>query len=135
VKLKQLAIVVLLLGTGSVAMWFLTSKALPLGWVFSNESVRVGDAIAFPGCASAKTIDDSSALKLAVIRAQANLARWKNVTITGTEQSKSNNNESHYSLTVSETAEAYMRPVVIVDRQLAVIDETSQLCVLVTERP
>jgi hypothetical protein len=133
-QFKQLAIVILFLGSGTVAMWFITSKASNLDWWLTDDKVLIGDSIAFPGCALSKSIDDPGAMKKAVIRAQANLVRSKKVSISGAEQSKSSGYANNYSLSVSETAEAYMKPTVVVEKKLVVIDDMSQLCVLVMER-
>lgn len=109
----------------------ITAPALSADWTEAEEGVQVNGQMAFPGCAPARSIVDEKALKIATLRAQANVARSQSKMVSGEEQLLYGKNKDQYKVTIYETNEAYMNKVSIIERKIAPIDGVEQLCVLI----
>lgn len=114
-----------------IGLLCITAPALSADWTEAEEGVQENGQMAFPGCAPAESIVDKKALKIAILRAQANVARSQSNVVSGTEQLLIGKNKDQYKVTIYETNEAYMNKVSIIDRKMAQIDGLEQLCVLI----
>jgi hypothetical protein len=113
-----------------------TAGAEPINWDRAEGGVSVVQGTAYSGCAVAGSIADVRARKVAILRAQANIVRSRHLLVSGVEHAKVNNQEtgSSYSLKVVEESSDFLRQVVVVDEELAMISNVRNLCVLVVEQ-
>jgi hypothetical protein len=124
--MKQLLLIIGLFHLASTA-------ARAEDWTVETRGVHVAQGLGFPGCAPAQSINDVKALKMAMLKAQANMVRSRNTTVSGSEETTTGTKKEQYSLTVYESSESYLKPIMVIDKKLAVIDDVQQLCVLVIE--
>jgi len=102
----------------------------------AERGIPADQAGAFYGCAPAASLADRKARNIALLRAQAALARAKHVTVSGEEHLATGRQmgSGRYSMVVSETSEVFLAPVMVVKEEIMQIDNNvSQLCVLVAE--
>lgn len=105
------------------------------GLPHAERGIPIDQANAFSGCAPAASLADRKARNIALLRAQAALARAKHVTVSGEEHLATGRQigSGRYSMVVSETSEVFLAPVIVVKEEIMQIDNVSQLCVLVAE--
>jgi hypothetical protein len=105
-------------------------------WIRAERGIQFGGSIAFSGCAPAKSISDGGARKIARLRAQANLARSRSVSISGEEHMFTDRQDNaRYDMAVSETTGAFLHPVTVVREIMTQSGTVSELCLLVVENP
>lgn len=130
--MKKLALIVAIGITTAISIAVVTAG--PLDWWNANDGVAIDGATAYPGCAPAASASDQKARKTAILKAQARIARTRNIAVSGEEHGKTQQGEDSYSVKIEETANAYLRPVAVIKELMTNIDGTPQLCVLVVEK-
>lgn len=129
------AITTVLLIGGITAGSFILDIASCVDWVQSERGVPVGNTTAFSGCSPAASISDQLARKSAILRAQANIARTKQLAVSGEEHlTTDQHGDTHYDMTVSESTGAFLHPVSVVNEEITKLDDVQYLCVLVVEK-
>ena len=112
----------------------MTAWAEPIDWLRAEGGVPFERAVAFSGCAPSGSLTDKQAYKVALLRAQANIARTKHVTVSGEEHMTDQQGSASYNLTVFETTGDFLNPIMVVNQEITDIDNVQQLCLLVIER-
>lgn len=126
-------------------MWFLpgiiamlcgvTAWAEPIDWRRAEGGVSFEQTIAFSGCAPVQSFADHKAYKVALLKAQANIVRTRNIEVSGEEHMTTGlQGNVDYKRIVSETSSAFLDPLIVVNQEIIVIDNVRQLCLLVIER-
>lgn len=130
--MKHLALIV---SIGCVtALGIASVLAESFNWENAENGVSIGQALAFPGCAPSTSITDQKARKVAILKAQARIARTRSITVSGEEHSKTQQGGDNYKMTVVEVVSSYLRPVTVVREEITNIDGIQNLCVLVVEK-
>ena len=116
-------------------MCAITAWAEPIDWLRAENGVPFEQSTAFSGCSLAESLADQKAYKLALLRAQANVARAKYVTVSGEEHiTAGQHGNDDYKMTLFEASSAVLGQLDVVAQELTEIDKARQLCLLVIER-
>lgn len=111
-----------------------TAWAEPVDWLRAENGVPYGQATAFSGCSPAESLADLKAYKMALLRAQANAARAKHVTVSGEEHITAGQHENaDYKIKIFETSNAFLGQLDVAVQEITEIDNVRQLCLLVIE--
>ncbi|MGA8864886.1 MAG: hypothetical protein WB444_13875 [Gallionella sp.] len=103
-------------------------------WINAEGGIPVGLAMGFPGCYPATSLSDQEARRKAILRAQANISRTKQLWVSGEEHVRTDpDGNSRYDMTLTESTGAFLRPVTVVDEAVTNIENVPHLCVLVVE--
>jgi len=103
-------------------------------WMAAEKGVFHKSGIAFGGCAPADSLTDEKAKNAATIRARANIAKSRSLSVSGEERLATfQSGDTRYSATVTESTSAPVRPIKIVEEKLEMIDGVSNICVLIVE--
>lgn len=114
----------------------INASADTFDWVAAEDGVPFGQSIAFAGCAPATSIEDTTAWKIALLRAQARRARQGEIAVSGEEHIEQiAGGESRYRVEIMETASSFLPPPTVVRQEIAIIGQVSELCLLVVEQP
>ncbi len=105
----------------------------PPDWVFATSGTRFGPVLAFPGCAPTETGPTQQVRKVALMQALANIAKARQVKISGTERLEIEGEGARYFNTITEEVEGRLRPVTVIEEKVVVIDDLTHLCVLAGE--
>lgn len=62
-----------------------TTWAEPIDWRRAEGGIPFEQTIAFSGCAPAQSVADQKAFKVAILKAQANISRTRNIEVSGEE--------------------------------------------------
>ena len=112
-----------------------TAWAEPVDWLRAENGIPLEQSTAFAGCSPAESLADQKAYKVALLRAQANIARAKHVTVSGEEHiTAGQQGNVDYKMTVFEASSAFLGQLDVVDKEITEIDNVRQLCLLVIER-
>lgn len=104
-------------------------------WTTAEAGIPVGLTMGYSGCSQANSLSDQSARSRAILRAQANISKTKQLSVSGEEQIKTDQNgNSHYDMRVSESTGAYLHHVTVVNEEITNIDNVPHLCVLIVEK-
>jgi hypothetical protein len=122
--MKRIAAVLMLVVTSSMA------NDDDRDWIAAESGIRVGSTKAFAGCTPSSTEADENVQKIAILKAQANIARSRNIDVSGEEHISGD----HYSNTISEISASTIHPLSVIEQELALIDGRLNLCVLVVEK-
>ncbi len=103
-------------------------------WLNAEGGVLVGLTMGFSGCSPATSLSDQEARRKAILRAQANISRTKQLWVSGEEHVRTDpDGNSRYDMTVAESTGAFLRPVTVVNEAVTNIENVPHLCVLVVE--
>jgi len=122
-------ILTIIAGASAAAAVAAAVTAEPPTWINAHSGVWFAGRLGAPGCAPALYGLDQ-ARKISLLRAGAILAAARHgVGVSGRERLDG----SHYSETITETAEGVLRPLEIIEEAQVVIDGELLLCVLAAE--
>lgn len=114
-----------------------SAEAAQVDWMSAANGIATERGVAYSGCSQAVSATDSKARKVALMRAQANIARMRSTAVSGEERLSVNSgagNVSRYSLSVVEESDDFILPLVVMEEELVVVDNVSNFCVLVIEQ-
>jgi hypothetical protein len=104
-------------------------------WRSAEKGIPFESTVAFSGCTPSASLSDQRAYKIALLRAQTNMTRTRNIEVSGEEHMATGlQGTTEYKKTIVETAEDFIQPLVVVNQQLTVLDKVEYLCLLVVER-
>jgi dihydroxyacetone kinase len=113
----------------AVTVW-----AESIDWLRAENGVPYEQSIAFSGCSPAGGLADQKAYKIALLRAQANVARAKQATISGEEHiTAGQHGSAGYKIKIFETSSAFLGQLDVLVQEIIEIDNMRQLCLLVIE--
>ena len=114
----------------------IAARADPIDWRSAVNGVSVGQGRAYAGCALAHSVADLNARKIAVLRAMANLVRSRHALVSGSEHAVTGSHKENnsYSVSVVEESDDFVLPIDVVNEEMTVIENVTNLCVLVIEK-
>ena len=108
--------------------------AEPVDWIRAEGGIPFDQTIAYSGCSPATSLADQKAYKVALLRAQANIARSRNVMVSGEEHlAAGQQGKTDYKMIVYETSSGFLNQLAVVNQEITKIDNVRQLCLLVIE--
>lgn len=108
------------------------SEADGIDWVAAEKGILYNGDLVFSGCVRTDLRTNQS-MKIAAMKARANIAKTRGLTVDGHESLAIAGKESTFSSVITETASANLRPIKIVFEEMVMVEHLSEYCVLVKE--
>ena len=107
------------------------AEPIPDDWVLKERVLLNDGTPAYTGCA----IESASARQIAILRAEAGLARTRSTVVSGSEhlRSVSPKKDGEYHVSINETAASIVLPVSVLAEATTQADGERLICVLVVE--